>query len=66
MTKKEKKGFYYIVCIESNYGTTNHKSNQMINYVFSQHFGNVKLWKLWMLLVSLVPGLEAKFEYYLE
>ena len=63
MTKKEKKGFYYIVCIESNYGTTNHKSNQTINYVFFlQHFGNVKLWKLWMLLVSLVLDLEAKFE----
>ena len=28
---------------------------------FPQHFGHVKLWKLWMLLVSLVLDLEAKF-----
>ena len=63
MTKKEKKEFYYIVFIESDYGTTNHKLNQTINHVFPQHFGNVKLW---MLLVSHVLDLEAKFEYYLE
>ena len=62
MTKKEKKEFYYIVCIESNYGTTNHKLNQTINYVFFPTFWQCEVMEALDVACFTCPGPGSKIK----